>query len=289
MKFFGLGLYKMASIEKTVMDGGLTPTLHGLNNRRGNASMNNDTKASLNMFLETLKDEAEPHASKVVRLTTGLVLKDDDDNIELPSSYTKRRLYCRWCWERGWDIRLKGGNGSYGKVKDCTRRVSIPGTSDDVLWPVDSVFLPMCTMASFSSFWKEHHPLLIIKKSSHDTCGVCYLFSNTLNGLKRREVQEGRRGVREERLFSGVREVELDEDDGGETFELEEVDEVGPLRGALVDALSAQVTRSVDSAADATDDFDKINDERDKLILEMTEHVKECKAQREVVRERAQE
>ena len=190
MKFFGLGYYKMASIEKTVMDGGLIPTLHGLSNRHGNASMNNETKASLNMFLETLKDEAEPHASKVVRLTTGLVLKDDDDNIELPSSYTKRRLYCRWCWEREWDIRPKGGNGSYGKVKDYTRRVSIPGTSDDVLWPVDSVSLPVCTMALFSSFWKEHHPLLIIKKSSHDTCGVCYLFSNALNGLKRRDVQK---------------------------------------------------------------------------------------------------
>ena len=82
---------------------------------------------------------------------------------------------------------------------------------------------------------------------------------------------------------------EVDEDNTGEKFKLEEVDKVGPLHIALVDALFAQVTRSVDSAADVTDDFDKINDERDKLILEMTEHVKEWKAQQEVIRERAQE
>ena len=102
-----------------------------------------------------------------------------------------------------------------------------PGTADDVLWTADSVSLPVCTIASFIAFWKKHHPLLIIKRSSHDTCGVCYLFSNALNGLKRREVQEGRREIREDRLFAGVREVELEEDDAGEKFELEEVDKVG--------------------------------------------------------------
>ena len=46
-------------------------------------------------------------------------------------------------------------------------------------------------------------------------------------------------------MFAGVREVELDEDDAEETFELEEVDKVEQLQVALVDALSIQVTRSV--------------------------------------------
>ena len=105
MKFFGLESVKIATTKKTVMNGGLTPTPHGLSDRHRNAAMNCETKASLQIFFEDLKYEAEPHASKVVRLTTGLVLKDDDENIELPSSYTKHRLYCRWCWERGWDVK----------------------------------------------------------------------------------------------------------------------------------------------------------------------------------------
>ena len=85
IKFFGIGYSKMTTIEKSVKDGGLTPTPHGLSDRHGNAAMNCETKASLQIFFEDLKDEAEPHASKVVRLTTRLVLKDDDENIELPS------------------------------------------------------------------------------------------------------------------------------------------------------------------------------------------------------------
>ena len=93
MKFFGIGSSKMVSIEKHVKDGGLTPNPHGLSNMQGNRALNDETIASLNSYFDTLKSEAEPHASKVVRLMTGLVLKEDDDNIELPSSYTKRKLY----------------------------------------------------------------------------------------------------------------------------------------------------------------------------------------------------
>ena len=73
---------------------------------------------------------------------------------------------------------------------------------------------------------------------------MCYLFSNILHGLKRRKVQEGRREVREERLFAAVILVELDDDDGGEVFELEEVRESDPLQVRVDDALSTQVTRS---------------------------------------------
>ena len=45
-----------------------------------------------------------------------------------------------------------------------------------------------------------------------------------------------------------------------------------------MDALSTKLTRIVDSATDVTDEFDSINDERDKLLLEMTEYIKEWKA-----------
>ena len=64
-----------------------------------------------------------------------------------------------------------------------------------------------------------------------------------------------------------MREVEIDEGNAEGIFELEEVDEVEPLQVALVDALSVQVTLSVYSAADVIDEFDNINDERDKFIL----------------------
>ena len=52
MKFFGIGYSKMTTIEKSVKDGGLTPTPHGLSDRHGNAAMNCETKASLQIFLK---------------------------------------------------------------------------------------------------------------------------------------------------------------------------------------------------------------------------------------------
>ena len=156
-----------------------------------------------------------------MRLTTGLILKDDDDNVELPSSYTKRTLYSRWCWDRGWDIKPNGGAGSYGRVQDHSKRVNKPDSLDENLWPVGSVSREVCSKSTFCRFWDEHYKTLVIKKSSHDTCSVCYLFTNALNGLKRREIQEGRRETREDRLLSGVRENELDEDESGQIFELD--------------------------------------------------------------------
>ena len=52
---------------------------------------------------------AEPHASKVVRNLTQIVIKDDDDDSELPSNFTKRGMYERWCLDRGWVAKARGG------------------------------------------------------------------------------------------------------------------------------------------------------------------------------------
>ena len=193
--FMGIGNYTMKSIEKAVKDGGLVPAMHGLKDKESNARVSADVKASMKDSLEALKGEAEPHASKCVRLVTGIVLKEDDDNIELPSSYTKRGVYSRWCWSRGWDVRPKGGNGGYGKLGEYAER-----KFDEYLWPAGSEAVDVCSFASFIIFWQKYFKILIIKKSSHDTCGVCYSFSNLLYGLKRREVQAGRRDVSAERL-----------------------------------------------------------------------------------------
>ena len=133
MKFFGIGSDQMKSVEKRVAEGGLVHTIHGLRLRQGDATIYDEVKNPLHEFFERLTKEAEPHASKVVRLTTGLILKDDDDNVELPSSYTKRTLYSRWCWDRGWDIKPKGGAGSYGRVQDYSKRVNKPDSSDGIL------------------------------------------------------------------------------------------------------------------------------------------------------------
>ena len=291
MKFFGIGPDAMKSIEKRVNEGGLVPKVHGLTDQKGNHSLRGETKESLRKFLNDLKGEAEPHASKVVRLATGLVMQDDDDKVELPSSYTKRTLYSRWCWLRGWDLKPKGGDGSYGRISDYQKRVNTPGTFDELLWPEGSQSLPVCSKTAFCKFWDDKFKDLVIKKSSHDTCGVCYLFMNALTGLRRREVQAQRLDVRENRLLHGVTEVELSEDEG-EMFDLEEKshDETDNVEFEFVESqssLSCQIIRSVYGGDDVPDEFDEIDNERNKKLLEMDQHVREYTAQRDLLKNRS--
>ena len=120
--------------------------------RQGNATISDEVQKSLYEFFERLTKEAEPHASKVVRLTTRLILKYDDDNVELPSSYTKRALYSRWCWDRGWDIKPKEGDGSYGRVQDYSKRVNKPDSNDEILWPAGSVSRDVYSKSTFCRF-----------------------------------------------------------------------------------------------------------------------------------------
>ena len=51
---------------------------------------------------------------KVVRIETKIAMKDD--YVELPSNFTKRCMYARWCLDRGWVAKARGGNGSYGRI-----------------------------------------------------------------------------------------------------------------------------------------------------------------------------
>ena len=85
-----------------------------------------------------MKLMAEPHASKVVRIETKIMINDDDDDdddVELPSNFTKRGMYERWCFDRGWVAKVRGGNGSYGMIAKYETRKTQEGTD----WPLDSV------------------------------------------------------------------------------------------------------------------------------------------------------
>ena len=72
--------------------------LHKLCGKVGNTLLDAGVKASLIAYLEQKNTEAEPHASKVVRTTTKMELWEDDNQVELPSNYTKRGLYVDWCY-----------------------------------------------------------------------------------------------------------------------------------------------------------------------------------------------
>ena len=89
-------------------------------------------------FLEGLKDEAETHATREVRVLNRVELRDTNiDLIELPSSFTSRSLYSRFCWERGYAIKADA-KGKLPKLSEYPHR-----EHDVDSWPPGSSPLPI--------------------------------------------------------------------------------------------------------------------------------------------------
>ena len=53
----------------------------------------------------------------MVRTRVGVALRDDDDILELPSSYSKRSLYSRLMYSWGWVVK-PDGRGNFGKTSN---------------------------------------------------------------------------------------------------------------------------------------------------------------------------
>ena len=102
------------------------------------------------------ENKTEPHATKVVRTTTGIALHNEDDIVELPSCFSKRQLYCRFLYGCGWVVKPKG-NGSFGPINEYKLRED----SDDWVGSDENVLAP-CSFETFRSFWEKKYPKLQI-------------------------------------------------------------------------------------------------------------------------------
>ena len=275
---FDVGTYVMQRIEKTVKDGKLVPSLHKLCDKQGNALLDAGVRASVVLYLEEKHLEAEPHASKQVRTATRMELREDDKKVELPSNYTKRGLYVDWCYNQGYKAKLNGASG-YGASNEYEQREDIPQPDGF------DVRKLICTDRSFYSIWETEFKDLIIKKSSHDTCGTCFRFANLLNGLKRREAAARNARLRDDRLLLGGFN---DHGSSGEDsdIDIENTPACVPVNVSLSQRASIHLYDPVNSIKNAVVDqnvLDDIVDARDTLITDMCSHVNEWKVQRELV------
>ena len=62
-------------------------------------------KQDLDLFFKQIKQFAQPQSTRFVRKETGAGLRDGkEDRQELPSSWSKRGCYQRFCHERSWIV-----------------------------------------------------------------------------------------------------------------------------------------------------------------------------------------
>ena len=157
--FSGFGFCAMSNLTVQVAYGKVQPDLHGLTNQVSNNSLNEMIVKSLHEFFKGLIDQAEPHAISIVRTLTGVVLRQDNDNVWLAPHHSKSSLYVSWLAKCGW-IASPDSNGSYGSI--------------DYYDPIieRENFLLVCCWKTFENFWNINYSNMKIRKPYTDTCCI---------------------------------------------------------------------------------------------------------------------
>lgn len=169
----GYGLRFWRTVQKHAADG--TTPKHGLTDQPSNNSMGDETQMNLHLFFADIWMHAEPTAMQFVREKTGLMTERDREEVEsLPTYFTKRSLYRRYCFEQGWNTTTT----STGTPNKKTRRV-------DDEWK-DREQQEIVSWRSFLRFWACHYPLLRVGSPSEDICNACHKYCNQLK-FKREE------------------------------------------------------------------------------------------------------
>jgi hypothetical protein len=115
-----------------------------------NALMLDETMKAVILFIKQKgKDDGEVYATRIICSLTKKELRDEEKGgVDLPSNTTKRKLYIKFCFDRGWAIK-SDNNGWYPRLKDYTNRMA-----DDMFWPADAETSEVCSWFSFRKLWK---------------------------------------------------------------------------------------------------------------------------------------
>jgi hypothetical protein len=158
---------------------------HGLTGKRGNRAAYFDKEISddLHLYFHQLKEFGEPVVTRFVREKTGNTeVQDSADDCNLPSHWSMRGTYIRWCEERGWKVSFSlTGKMSKEAIKWRNDDADSSAGNDD-----DDP-MPICTWSSFFNFWKKNYPEVKITKPAEDICDLCYVFYNQTRFGQRRK------------------------------------------------------------------------------------------------------
>jgi hypothetical protein len=236
--------------------------------RKGNTSRRDGFmkihEEPLKEHFETLRQYACPRATKQVKLDVGIALRDEDVDVEdLPSNYTLRGSYCRYCWDVGF-VATSDAKGNFTVEPRTDAEWRGPRTDDEPPPLLPQRDYEPCAFSSYMAYWHEHYPKLRVQKASEDLCSKCFKYVTNMAGQK--DKLDAKMKAREEELqeaFDEAKEL-ASEDEPELTLEsfLKENPEV---------ALAAQ----------STPEEDAIAEEIEKITL----HVREAQSQRELVNE----
>lgn len=120
----------------------------------------------------------EVSATRFVNELTGIGIRGADKGVmELPSYMTKRKLYQKFFFGRGWVVH-PDHNGNYGPSARFYNRKHDDENGDMADWPTNSQSQPICGWTAFRNIWKRRCMLIKVRPVSSDICTECFMYKN---------------------------------------------------------------------------------------------------------------
>ena len=240
-----------------------------------------EVKEDLDLFFQEMKQFSTPTATRVVREECGTGLRDGEENVfELPTSWSKRGLYARFCFERGYTI-------------GCNARGNITKTErSDQQWNIADK-KTICSWHAFLKFWERNYPMIRLASPSADICTDCHIFFNRAKYVARRPANELSDDSSSNSLNNDARTNEsnlypspvvktptttLGNDDGN--------NEINQL-GVVVVPTNDEPTNEEPQDLQAETQLDML--ERESILLKATLHVQQASIQRQLANKKIQE
>ena len=146
-----------------------------------NAKSTAVSKSVMDFLSDIAEQEGESHATRFVRTEVQLFLRDEDIQlIQLPPYYTKRQLYERYYYERGW-IGKSNAKGAYPPIHEFRNRPNDDENGDFAMWPHGSIQQEICSWRQFHRIWMNSMPHIKTRPPALDTCVACNVFRNISN------------------------------------------------------------------------------------------------------------
>ena len=155
------------NLEKSVIVPNRCAAPHKVGNQN---SASRATQDVIDYLYQLGKEEGETYATRFIRFLTGWSIRDNDrGNIQLPSSFTKRQIYAKYCYNSGW-IAKCDYKGNYSSLGNYRMRENDEYNGEMASWPFGMVRKEICAFGTFCKIWNDYLPFISIRPPSLDTC-----------------------------------------------------------------------------------------------------------------------
>lgn len=171
---------------KSIVEGNQS-MVHGNNGKR---HVDEDREKAFDEIVTTLSDLQENHsmpfATRIVKDTTGhSSMRDNNECVYLPPSFSKRQCYLGICDRSGWKpVWVDRGKCKFKPISDWKPRNGFFRTEDEAIIHGDGdVVQPIVSWRSFRRCWARKFPKLKVRAKGEDTCADCYMLKLRLDRI----------------------------------------------------------------------------------------------------------